>query len=363
MALTVSLTPMARAQDSTHGVAPAELQQLITFDTLWLNFLRQRNARDYAIATPNGIVADRFLRIGGIEQWISVRGEDRRNPVLLLVHGGPGDATSLYGWALLRSWFKRYTVVQWDQRGAGKTYGRNGPSTPDVTFDRIVHDGLELSDSLRRMFGKDKIVVLGHSFGSTVGLQMVRTRPDLFLAFVGTGQIGAPADTTLAVAYRGVIAAARARGEATAVRELRSIGPPPWRDGRAYGVEHKWTNLLEHNDVFLDASLSLMLTAPGVTLRDINDDFDGEGFSGEKLVPHLGDIDPALFRAAFAVPVFVIQGADDLTAPPSLARALIRNIRAPSKKFLTVKDAGHFAVFTRPDAFLEQLEAVLGSIK
>lgn len=360
-ALVVSPTH-AGAQEDTHVISPAEVQQLIKFDTLWLGFLRRRNARDYAIATPNGITDDRFIRIGGIEQWISIRGEDRNNPVILLVHGGPGDATSLYGWALLRPWFKRYTVVQWDQRGAGKTYGRNGASTPDVTLERIVKDGVELSDSLRTVLNKRKIVVLGHSFGSIVGLQMVRAKPDLYYAFVGTGQIGASSDSTLAVAYRDVLATAKRRGERAAVRELTDIGPPPWRDGRAYGVEHKWTNLLEHNDLFLNATLSMMLTAPGVTIADINADFEGEGFSGNKLVPHLEDIDPALYRATFSVPVFVIQGADDLTAPPSLARALVNAIHAPKKAFLTIPNAGHFALFTQPDAFLERLSAVLGAV-
>ena len=231
----VSLMRTAGAQDAARADSQqTEFQQLIKFDTLWLNFLRRRNARDYGISTPNGIVDDHFIRIGGIEQWISIRGEDRNNPVLLLVHGGPGDATSLYGWALLRSWFKRYTVVQWDQRGAGKTYGRNGPSTPDVTLDRIVQDGIELSDSLRRLTKMDKIIVVGHSFGSIVALQMVKARPDLFSAFVGTGQIGASSEATMAVAYADVLATAKRRGERVAVRELTEIGPPPWRDGGAY---------------------------------------------------------------------------------------------------------------------------------
>jgi pimeloyl-ACP methyl ester carboxylesterase len=364
-ALSLVLTGMrmAGAQDAAAVISPAEVQQLIKFDTLWLGFLRQKNARDYAMRTPNAIQQDRFITLGGIEQWISLRGEDRRNPVILLVHGGPGDATSLYGWALLRSWFKRYTVVQWDQRGAGKTYGRNGPSTADVTIARIVQDGIELSDSLRRMLSANKIIVVGHSFGSIIGLQMVKERPDLFAAFVGTGQIGAPADTTIAVAYRDVLSTAKRRGEEAAIRELTAIGPPPWHDGRAYGVEHKWTNLLEHDDAFLNASLSLKLTTPGVSLRDINDGFAGEGFSGEKLVPHISEIDPALFRATYSVPIFVFQGADDLTSPPTLARAFVAAIRAPRKDFSLVPDAGHFALFTRPDAFLELLLAHVGAAR
>ena len=360
LAFVLSPINSSSAQDSSRDISPAEVQQLIKFDTLWLSFLRQRNARDYAITTPNGVQQDRFVTLGGIQQWISIRGEDRNNPVILLVHGGPGDATSLYGWALLRSWFKRYTVVQWDQRGAGRTYGRNGPSTPDVTIARIVEDGIELSDSLRRALRTNKITVLGHSFGSIIGLEMVRARPEIFAAFVGTGQVGAPSDTMIAVAYRDVLATAKRRGEGVAVRELMAIGPPPWHDGRAYGVEHKWTNLLEHNDAFLNASISFMLTAPGATLQDINDDFAGEGFSGDKLVPHLREIDPTLFHATFSVPIFVIQGAEDLTAPPSLARAFVAAIHAPKKEFALVPDAGHFALFTRPDTFLDLLVTRVG---
>ncbi|HEX4681837.1 MAG TPA: alpha/beta hydrolase [Gemmatimonadaceae bacterium] len=358
--LVLPFAATAEAQDSTQAISAAEVQQLIKLDTVWLNFLRRRNARDYGIATPNGIQQDRFMTLGGIEQWVSIRGEDRNNPVLVLVHGGPGDATSRYGWAMLRPWFKRFTVVQWDQRGSGRTFGRNGASTPDVTIDRIVRDGIELSDSVARMFGKQKVVLVGHSFGSIVGLEMARARPDLFYAFVGTGQVGASSDSTLATAYRLVLATAKRRGERVAVRELTAIGPPPWRSGNAYAVEHKWTNLLEHNDAFLNATLAIELTAPGVSLRDVNDGFEGEGFSGDKLVPHLKDIDPALFRATFSVPIFVIQGAEDLTSPPDLARALVRAIHAPKSDYVTIAGGGHFALFTRSDAFLDELLTHVG---
>ena len=91
-----------------------------------LKFLRTRNARDYAVTTPNGIDEANYVKIGGLEQWITIRGEDRKNPVLLFIHGGPGDATNPWGYAGFRNWLKYFTVVQWDQRGAGRTFGRNG---------------------------------------------------------------------------------------------------------------------------------------------------------------------------------------------------------------------------------------------
>lgn len=350
------LAAPAKAQDSVASLSTAERDALIKFDTLWLNFLRRRNASDYAITTPNGIDERRYITIGGIEQWISIRGEDRNNPVILFVHGGPGDATNLYGYAVFRPWLGRFTVVQWDERGAGLTYARNGPSLASTTtIDRIANDGIELADSLRKGLGKDKIVLVAHSFGSLIGLLMAKARPDLFYAYVGTGQIGAPAPTEQAVAYRELLSAARQRGERIAVRELTDIGPPPFRNARGYGVQHKWGNLLEHADAFLNSTLSLKLAAPGYTLRDVNATFDGEVFSGEQLVAQINAFDFTRLRGTYKLPIFVFQGVDDYTSPGSLARTFVDSIRAPRKAFVSITGGGHFAVFTRADAFLAEL--------
>ena len=102
------------------------------------------------ITTPNGIVEQRFVRIGGIDQWIQIRGEDRDNPVLLVLHGGPGWPNAVFTLPL-RSWERHFTVVQWDHRGAGKTLGRNGKAgSGEMTFDRRVADAIELIEFLRR---------------------------------------------------------------------------------------------------------------------------------------------------------------------------------------------------------------------
>src|SRR6185312_15983706 len=135
------------------------------------------------------IAETRYVSLGGLDQWISIRGDDRANPVLLVVHGGPADVQ----WPNADKyvpWEKFFTVVQWDQRGAGHTFGHSGgDKTPDVNLDRIVKDGIELAEYLIRERNKKKIVLLGHSWGSVVGALMAATRPDLFAAYVGTGQV------------------------------------------------------------------------------------------------------------------------------------------------------------------------------
>jgi pimeloyl-ACP methyl ester carboxylesterase len=200
-----------------------------------LAFLRTRNAQDYAVTTPNGIDEARYVAIGGLDQWITIRGEDKNNPVLLLLHGGPGDATNPWGYAGFRTWLKVFTVVQWDQRGAGRTFGKSGLSSgPTITIERMTQDGIELAEWLRKTLQKDKIIIVGHSWGSTLGVFMAKARPDLFHAFVGTGQVADPA-RNYSVAYEELLKKAEGVRDLRAIRELKEIGRPPYADGRGYG--------------------------------------------------------------------------------------------------------------------------------
>jgi pimeloyl-ACP methyl ester carboxylesterase len=320
-----------------------------------LTFFRDRNVQDYAVTPPAGIDEAKYLEVGGIQQWVTIRGDDRSNPVLLLLHGGPGDATNPWGYAGFRSWRKHFTVVQWDQRGAGRTLGKNGSSlAPTITIDRMARDGVELAELLRKSLRKDKIVVVGHSWGSTLGVFMVKARPDLFSAYVGTGQVADPA-RSYAVAYDALMAKARSIGDARAIRELGDIGSPPYPTGRGYAVQRRWSNQFEGADFFISSMLGFALAAPGYTLRDVNDWFDGQKLSAERLWPEISALEAKTLGGEFAVPVFVIQGAEDFTTPTSLARTFVDSIRAPRKAFVPIEGGGHFAVFMKPDAFLKEL--------
>jgi pimeloyl-ACP methyl ester carboxylesterase len=317
--------------------------------------LRNRNARDYAITTPNGIDEAKYVELGGIPQWITVRGEDRRNPVLLFLHGGPGDATNPWGYAGFRSWLKAFTVVQWDQRGAGRTLAKNGAASASaLTIARMAQDGVELAELLRKSLQKDKIILVGHSWGSILGIFMVKARPDLFYAFVGTGQV-ADSSRNYAVAYAALLKKAEALGEYRAIEELKEVGAPPYANGRGYAVQRKWSNLFEGADRFLASMLGLALTAPGYTRQDVNDWIEGQGLSAQSLVPQTSALDPKALGGSFALPVFVIQGAEDFTTPTSLAQEFVNAIRAPRKAFSIIEGGGHFAVFMKPDAFLNEL--------
>jgi pimeloyl-ACP methyl ester carboxylesterase len=355
LCIALSAAPSTRGGTAAVPQESADAQKLDAART----FGRERNVRDYAITSADGIDEGHYVIIGGIEQWITIRGEDRHNPVLLFLHGGPGDATNPWGYAAFRSWLKAFTVVQWDQRGTGRTLGRSGPSVAaTITIDRMTQDGIELAEMLRRMLQKDRILLVGHSWGSVLGVFMAKARPDLFLAFVGTGQV-ADQNRNYAVAYEALLDKAERLGESRAIRELREVGPPPYADGRGYAVQRRWSNLFEGADFFIASMVGLALTAPGYTLRDINDWFDGQNLSAERLVPQGRSLGLKALGGEFRLPVFVIQGAEDFTTPTSLARTFVESVRAPRKAFVAIPEGGHFAVFIKRDAFLRELVATV----
>jgi pimeloyl-ACP methyl ester carboxylesterase len=240
--------------------------------------------------------------------------------------------------------------------GSGRTFGRNGEaSTSTITPDRMAQDGIELAEWVKKRLHKDKIVLVGHSWGSVLGFLMVKARPELFYAFVGTGQVAAEFGRSSAVAYTTLVERASRERNSQALAELKEVGPPPYKDGKGFGVIHKWANLFEGADVFLASALGFALYAPGYTIADINDWFDGQGVSGERLVPHFDELDRKLLGGELAIPMFVIQGAEDYTTPVTLARSYVDALHAPRKAFTTIEGAGHFAVFTKQDEFLKEL--------
>lgn len=149
---------------------------------MWQNIVFRRSLRAAnARALAGSHAESSFIPLGGIEQWVSIRGEDPTNPALLLVHGGPGAPLSIFT-PQLRAWERHFNVVQWDQRCAGKTYRRHGCG--ELSFDLLASDGLQLAARLRERFGR--VVLVGSSAGSIIALRMALEQPELFMAYVGT---------------------------------------------------------------------------------------------------------------------------------------------------------------------------------
>jgi pimeloyl-ACP methyl ester carboxylesterase len=318
------------------------------------------NGRRFAIHSVNGIDEAMYVKIGGIDQWVQIRGQDRNNPVLLCLHGGPGATWSPLT-SIFLSWEKEFTVVQWDQRGAGRTLEATGSSVArTMSIGRMAQDGIEVSEFLRNHLRKDKLVLLGHSWGSILGVHMVEQRPDLFYAYVGTGQV-ANMQTSMQLGYRYVLDKARAAGDNQAVTELESIGTPPYDKFEKVGVHFKWLGKYEaESDKMAESDIlgRVLFGAPNLSVWDAYN--RGRGFlriPTWTLYQEMLNVDLASFSTDFNVPIFFFQGRDDEVTPASLAEEYLGKINAPHKEYVPFEDAGHFAVWTMPDRFFNELVA------
>ncbi|MGK3972695.1 alpha/beta fold hydrolase [Sorangium sp. So ce118] len=320
--------------------------------------VRQRRiARALEIRAPNGIVEDRFVQIGGIDQWIGIRGEDRDNPVLLVLHGGPGSPYSMFT-PILRPWERHFTVVQWDRRGVGKTLGRNGKAgSGEMTFGRMVDDGIEVAELLRAHLGQDRVVLLASSMGTVVGVPMVQRRPDLFSAYVGTDQNVNMARSE-ALSYEVTLDRLRAAGNTEGIAALEAIGADPLRwDVRGWTAKQRWVMRTDPMVRDLDRRLllPLILSSPTYTLRDIAHVVAGLEFAAARLFDESMTHDARRLGTRFEVPFFLFQGEADVYTMTSLAEEYFAEVEAPHKAFALIRNAGHFAAFTRPDQFLTEL--------
>jgi len=177
-----------------------------------------------------------FVRIGGIDQWVTIKGDRCDNPVILFLHGGPGNPLSPFADAIYGAWTRDFTLVQWDQRGSGMTHGLSPPAETDgLTVAGMTTDGIAVATYLVQHLGARKVILMGSSWGSILGVNMARTRPDLFHAYVGTSQIVSYRDNQ-ATTYARLLDLARAAGDQETAGRLEALGPPPWANPRAFGV-------------------------------------------------------------------------------------------------------------------------------
>ncbi|HEY2707151.1 MAG TPA: alpha/beta hydrolase [Caulobacteraceae bacterium] len=319
---------------------------------------QRRAAAAQAIRSPNGIDEARFVEIGGIQQWVSIRGEDRANPVLVVAHGGPGNAFLPFTYEVLRPWEAHFTVVQWDQRGAGLTYSRGSPKGQgELSLERIVEDGFEVVSHALGRTGQAKAILLGVSWGSVVGVAMARQRPELFHAFVGAGQM-IDWDRNEAVGYAGLMQRVRAAADRRSEQALIEIGPPPYAGLKQVAIER--SILMSRHPPAGEKGLMrrLMVTAlfaPGFSLKQLYESLTAGQFSIRALWGELISYRDPKPYAPFEIPVFFIQGAEDIQTPTSLVEEYFAEIDAPTKQLILLPGGGHMAIVAESAAFLEAL--------
>jgi len=309
------------------------------------------SAANFPTTTP--IQEARYITLGGIEQWITIRGADRSNPVLLLIHGGPGDAQS----ALVSTYAvyeKDFTIVQWDQRGAAKTYLKNPNSPPEP--ERVEQDGIELAQYLCSYLTKKKILLLGHSWGSHLAIEMVQRRPESFAAYVGTGQVGSWRANVQAQ-FDFMLAKSRAANDRKKVELMEAIGTPDPTDAKQYFSWWRMRNpYMPRADAKWFDDLKLMIqTNPEFTEEYLKAWQEGMGYSGRTTLSGMLGEELPTKATTIKVPFFVIQGKEDMATPTSVAVQYFKVVNAPTKKLILIEHAGHFALVTHRDEFLAAL--------
>ena len=318
-------------------------------------------ANSRRIVSPNGVEELLKVPINGTDQWLSIRGRDRRNPILLVLHGGPASPSMPADYVYQSPWEDYFTVVQWDQRGSGKTYNANTEAqmAPGMTIEGMTDDAAKVAQYLREHYGKQKIFLLGHSWGTVLGARLAQQHPDWFYAYIGVGQV-VNVRRNEEVGYNFALRSAKASGNAQAIRELLAIAPYPGTTAltlQRLGVRSKWemyygglTYGRQNYDFVSDAEQ----LSPDYSEKDLDAIGKGSAFSiGHLMQPLLSvDFDNTTH---FDCPVILFVGAHDETTSHELAEQWFDKLQAPSKHLVSFADSAHMVMDEQPGRFLMHL--------
>ena len=327
----------------------------------------QAKARDLIaavqkIVSPNGIDQQMEIPVNGTKQAITIRGRDRSNPILLFIHGGPGAPEMPTSWTFQNPWEDYFTVVQWDQRGSGKTYAANDPAKirPTMTLPQMVSDSEAVVRYLRATYHQQKIFVMGHSWGTVLGLTLAEKHPEWLYAYIGMGQV---IDTPRAehISYLATLKAAEAAHNTKAVAELKAIAPYPNADGTLpldkINTERKWSVIfggLTYRRDSYDYYFNASELSPDYSDADRKAIGKGSDLSLSSLLPDFAKTD---FSNAteFRCPIILFEGRHDETTPSAVAAEWFARVKAPFKKFVWFENSAHMMQIEEPGRVLVHL--------
>ncbi|TVR90167.1 MAG: alpha/beta hydrolase [Trueperaceae bacterium] len=307
--------------------------------------------------TARSIASLERVTLGGDVQWLTLRGHDAGRPLLLYVHGGPGTPDLGAIRHFMPELEERFLVAHWCQRGGGKSYSR-GLSADRMTMAQFVADLEELSLGLLQRFGQRKLFLVGHSWGTALGMRFLARRPDLVAAYVGVNQVVDRAEEELR-SYRACLSRARERDHRKAVAQLEALGEPRcgvYGDVAGTLVQRGWIRslgLVTHEPQHATALGRAIAMSSEVTVRDLYQLFARLRWNMELLWPEFCGVNLAREVPAVDVPVVFITGEHDRITSPELAHGYLEALRAPEKAFFPFPRSGHAACFEEPGRFLE----------
>ncbi|WP_260761903.1 alpha/beta fold hydrolase [Mycobacterium sp. SMC-4] len=313
-------------------------------------------------AIPESIAEVGYCRLGGVDQWVLIRGRDLANPPLIHLHGGPGFSET----RLLRHFNAeledRFTVAYWDQRGAGKSFHRGIPRS-SMTVEQFLTDLDELVTTVCARVGQERVVLHGHSWGSLLGVLYADRHPERVAAYLGTAQIGDAAAAESA-SYACALNAAERRGHGRALKALRAIGPPPYPAHSVFS-ERTWLQRL-------DGQLSprSLWKLRGAVLGggressplDLVNEIRGFRFTMDAMWREASALNLLSTVPALRMPVIFLLGRRDHWVPPDTSVAYFDALSAPSKRLVWFDESGHEPFVDEPSTFNRAVIDAVGAL-
>jgi len=324
------------------------------------SILRVGRTSTSPMRTPNGIAELKPVELGGYPQWLLIRGQDVSRPLLLFLHGGPGESNRWLAHYTTQELERYFVCVNWDQRGAGRSF-QPGPPPETMTIDQFVMDTIALIELLRVRFGQQKVLLLGHSWGSVLAMKVAAARPDLLHAVIGMGQV-VDMQRGEDLSYRYVLERAYAEHNHKAIHTLSQLGGSDTYRKDSKFVQRRW--LVRYGGMMhaLDTGtvVSILLNAPecsiadcilGLRRRDLK--FSCRLMGGEVMgVNLLQEI------RELSIPVFFFVGSYDYTTPFVLVEQFYARLYAPYKKLIWFEHSAHMPHLEEPEKFQRELIAI-----
>jgi proline iminopeptidase len=306
---------------------------------------------------PGSISELTTVRLGGVDQAVLIRAASPDKPVLLYLSGGPGQSDFAFSRVFASGWVEDFVFVDLDQRGNGKSYPAIDP-VGSMTLDRAVADVIELTDYLRDRFGEEKIYLMGESWGTILGVLAVQQRPDLFYAWIGSGQMVDIVETDQRI-YLDLVAYAERSGDSDLAAKLVAMGEPPYRDipwsnSNVLGWYDYLYKPYTPSDGYIARGGAAGLDPFGVlgseynfiekanVLRGLIDTFS-------LMYPQLYGLDLRERAGRLEVPVWMLDGAAELEGRRAVALDWFEKLDAPSKECVTFEGAAHSVAFEQAD--------------
>ena len=328
--------------------------------SLFRSILRVGRTSTPPMGMPNGISELQPVELNGYPQWLLIRGQDVSRPVLLFLHGGPGESNMWLAHYTMKELEHNFVCVNWDQRGAGKSF-RPGPPLESMTIDQFVQDTIALIELLRARFGQQKVLLLGHSWGSVLAMKVAAARPDLLHAVIGMGQV---VDNRRGedLSYRYVLERAHAEHNRKAIRILEQLGGSDTYRKDSKFVQRRW--LVHYGGMMhaidTGAVVSILLNAPecsivdcisGLRMRDLK-------FSCRRLGNEIMGVNVLQEIPELSIPVVFFAGSYDYTTHFVLVEQFYASLRAPYKKLIWFEHSAHMPHMEETEKFQRALIAI-----